>query len=171
MTADAATLLERINLRNAARWVNLPTPELDAFSPRKTLVPPKAGDRCRKDGCVKARNKSCTFSLCKACCDNRPAGEKTCLTHRLGTKGSRAHLPSIIALRPSIPSAIPLTEPHHTTSPHQIDSLDLQATPTLLPLPTDYTTHLPRQCLLVILSPAFSHVVMLKLFSHVMAQL
>jgi len=124
--------------------MNLPAPQLEPFLPRPAPIRPKAGDQCHKDGCSKGRNKSCTFSLCKACCDSRPAGEKTCLTHRLGGKGSRAHPPPAIAPRPSTTPLLPPPHPNSTTPQPQlcpVDPPDVRPTPTP-PRPTD-TSHIP----------------------------
>ena len=125
--------------------MNLPAPTLELFSPRPTPIQPKAGDQCHRDGCSRSWNKSCTFSLCRACCDNRPAREKTCLTHHLGSKGSRAHPPPTTAVRPPATSILPPSQPHRTTPqpwPHPADSPDVQPTPTPTPIPTPTPLHL-----------------------------
>jgi len=146
--ADAEALLGRINRRNATRRMNLPAPQLEPFVPRPMPIQPKAGDQCLKDGCSRGQNKSCTFSLCKACCDNRPAGGKTCLTHRLGSKGSRAHPPPTATLR--LPTTlIPLSQshPHDATpqpQPRPLDSPDVQPPPTPSD-PTDTTSPSPLE--------------------------
>jgi len=133
--ADAETLLKRINLRNLARQMNLPAPQQGIFSPELAPIQPKAGGRCRGDSCSKDPNKACLFSLCKACCDNRPSGTKTCLTHRLGAKGSRAHAPPTTVPRPPATGALSLPlQPHNTASqpqPHPADRPVGQSTPIL----------------------------------------
>jgi len=106
--ADAETLLKHIDRRNFARRMNLPAPQQGIFLPAPVLIQPKVGGQCRGDGCSKDPNKACVFSLCKACCDGRPSGTKTCLTHRLGAKGSRAHAPPTTTPRPPAMGAVSL---------------------------------------------------------------
>jgi len=106
--ADAETLLKRINLRNLAHQMNLPAPQQEPFFLAPVPIQPKVGGQCRGAGCSKDPNKACVFSLCKACCDSRPSGMKTCLTHRLGAKGSRAHAPPTAVSRPPVTGAVSL---------------------------------------------------------------
>jgi len=140
---DAETLLRRINHRNLTRQMNLPAPQQETFLPRQASIPPKVGGQCHGEGCSKDPNMACPFSLCKACCDGRPSGTKTCLTHRLGAKGSRAHPPLITVPRPPNTGAPPpLTKPCYVAprpQPHPADQ------PVGQPSPSPSPSHHPDQ--------------------------